>query len=366
MKIKLSELNLVLGIIAAIFLGIFLVKQPLFLGYFAVMCIPGILLTYLFSKSELSFLERLALSLPLSNLFLIFLRAFSLIGIPFGKGLALFVVALLPIAVSLLNHRFFYRKASAIIETRKLELSKLLAGIFVIAVAVFLCWLMWGSLLQDTKLPLTDQVVQFSWTQYYKNSVENFHKYPYWVSEYSGGFPISIFEASFYYERTALNWMFFPGYNLVFHMNAYSFLNLVLLLIGIFCLARRFGWGKAAAIVAMMLFITSPLLGSKLGYSGDMKEMTSFAVLPIMIVVFFLMLEKKQAKYYLLLGMLAASYYFTNLVPLIPSLMMLAFCFIFYKIFNRELINKTEAKGIYHIDRLQSCAIVSVIEIRHA
>jgi hypothetical protein len=116
----------------------------------------------------------------------------------------------------------------------------------------------------------------------------------------------------------------------------------VLLLIGIYCLARRLGWGKTSAIFSMILFISCPLIASKCGYSGDMKEMTSFAILPIMLVVFLLMLEKKEKGYYVLLGVLAASYYFTNLVPLIPSLMMMFFFFLFYKLAKKEFLEKGE------------------------
>ena len=346
MKVKLSQVNGVLGIVGGLFLAVFLFKQPVFLLYSAVMILPGFLLSYFFSEKEFSFLERLSLAIVLSNLMLISLRWMSLLAIPLSKTLLFSVGFFIPLLIGITRFRLVLGDIKNSLGEGRKDYSKIAYSLFVVALAVFLVWLVWGSLLQGTKLPLTDQVVQFSWITTYKSTIENYQRYPYWLSEYSGGFPFSIFEASLYYERLAFNWMLMPGYNLTFHINCYSFLNLVLLLLGIYCLAKRLGWGRIAAMFSMVLFIASPLLGSKLGYSGDMKEMTSFVIAPLMIIVFFLMMDKRELRYYLLMGMLVAVYYFTNLVPLIPMLMMLALLFIFYKMFNGKAFGRKEIVGI--------------------
>jgi hypothetical protein len=346
MNLKLSKIHSTLGALGGIFLAFFLLKNPTFILYLLVIGLPGFLLTYSFSKEEFSFLERLALSLPISNIFLIIFRGLTTLNIPFNGWLIWGIAIALPIALSLPNLGFFLSKLKRFSSEKKIEVSRLGQTIFVIALAVLLCSIFWGSLLQDSKLPLTDQVVNQAFIVSYNRSITESSRFPYWSSEYSGGFPLVVFDSPFYYERNAIDWILMGQFNATHHMNYYGFYCLALLLIGIYCLARRLGWGKLASLFAMALFISSPLLGSKLGYSGDMKEMTSFVIFPVLALTALLMLEKKELRYYILFGVLFASYYFTDLVPLIPSLMTLGIFFVLYKAFNRERLEKKEILGI--------------------
>ncbi len=344
MKIKLSQLNVILGIIGSLFLAAFLFKQAIFLPFLGVMLLPGFLLSYYFSEREFSFLERFSLGLALSNAFLIILRALTTLSIHFNKVILYSVVLVVPLIIGLVKYKSVVRDFKKSFGSGKTDHPSIFYNIFVISAAVFLIWFVWGPLLQGSKLPLTDQVVQQAFINTYKSTIENYGRYPYWVSEYSGGFPLVLFDSPFYYERVAIDWMMMDN-GATFQINYYSFLNLVLLLIGIYCLTRRLGWSRLAAIFSMVFFIISPVISSKLGYSGDMKEMTSFAILPMLLVAYLLALEKKERGYYVLMGALAATYYFTNLVPLVASAVMILFFFAVYKIANKEGIKKRELLG---------------------
>lgn len=332
MKIKLGT---ILGGLGTIILLIFLIKEPIFIQYFVLWTLPGLLLSYNFDV-ELKFLERLSIGIAISNIFLILFRIFTTLNIPFGKNLIFLFSFVIPIMISLINYKKFVKGVKGF----KFDLN-----IFIIALAVLLTFFIWSPLLQDLKLPLTDQVVNQAFTNTYIESIEGDNKYPFWSSEYSLGFPLVLFDSPFYYERIAFTGIQVKSQNLTHHMNYYAFFNFVMLLLGIYSLARRLDFGRISSIFAMILFITNPLVASKAGYSGDIKELVSFAIFPVMFIIYMLALEKKKLNYFLLLGVLVASYYFTNLVPLIPTIILMVIYFVLFKLFKKEFLKKKEIIG---------------------
>ncbi len=329
MKISVGGLHKALGAVGGAFILYFLFKNPIFFPIL-LMFVPGFLLAFF---NKFTFFERAALSLPISTIFLLIPNSFSVIGIPINKTIIVASSIVLPLILSFFNFSKFKK------EILSLKSSEVCYALFVVGFALFISWFTWGTLLQGNKLPLTDQVVHQSYIRTYKETIENYNRYPYWTSEYSQGFPLKMFDSPVYYERVVLNWMLLPG-NATLHMNYYNFFCFFILLIGLYALVRRLGWSKIAALVTITLFMINPVLASKCGYSGDMKEQSSFALLMPLLIVFLLLLKERKLKYAILLGVVVSAYYMTNFVPLIAHGVMMVIFFLLYKIKEKKLFKK--------------------------
>lgn len=341
MKIKRGVLNTYLGAIGLIVFGTFLFKYPIFISYILIMSLPGYLVSYLIIKNGIDFIERFLLSIPLSMLFLIPLNWISDAQLlPINNITIIIILIILPIFLSLLNIKYFKKS----INKTTFSLAKLGMKLFTVAIILAIVFFMWSPLLQGSMLPLSDAVVTQAFILNYVEGIQEANKIPLWTTVLSGGYPISLFDSYFYYERVATIHILTPSTNITFDQNSVSFIAALAIGLGIFCLAKRFGMNSFLSILSVIFFMINPFLANKYGYSGDMKEFFGFSLFPIMLILFIIFLKKKQ--HLKVVALIAAMYYFSHSIGMAVHAFILILFFLLYKVILDKRITLSEAKGL--------------------
>ncbi|MBS1266150.1 MAG: hypothetical protein MAG795_00115 [Candidatus Woesearchaeota archaeon] len=305
MKLKLSTLELAAGIIGLLGIGIFLSKYPIFMYYFLILILPCFGLTYLL-KFDFTFVERILISFFTGSLFLIPIDFLSIINIPINSTTILITTLTLPLVIT-----YFLKKH---IKINKDIVSSIKSNgwtILCITLIILTTFYIWKPLLQSQKLPMSDQVVNWAFTKEEVDEINEHQRIPIWGSDFSGGFPLFLFDSYFYYERLATLKIILPSeFSLTYIMNTHAFFSVIMIALGIFALGKRLGLNKLRAILAVIMFNINPFIASKFAFSGDIKELTAFAVVPMI----FLVMTLKKPKKFLLLSLLLTFLYYSHMI----------------------------------------------------
>ncbi|MFH1786619.1 MAG: 6-pyruvoyl-tetrahydropterin synthase-related protein [archaeon] len=331
-KGKADESKLILMALFAIF-----IPQPSFLLYFVILFPVGYVLTHFFG-SELTFLERLLVSFPLTLLFFIPIQLLSYLNFPISTGLMLFVVSIAPLSFLYFNHK---RVATEIKHLAKLRLkidSDLLAALIILIFTI----LVWSPLLTEAAIPRTAGAGYYAYVAVFEERINNFHSVPLWDHYQNLGFAIFTFDSLVYFYTVGYVDMLNPLLNLTGDFNCLFFLSMFLLGLSIYALSKRVGFATYPSVLPALFFLSNPYL-SRLGiFTGYSKTFFAFAWAPLIIILF--MIAAKNAKYFLLAALLAVTMFMSHQHVIIQAG---ALAFLYYLLTNlsgKKLIPNSDLK----------------------
>ncbi len=323
MNIKKTDLLFGIGILLLLFA---IIKFPTFLFYFFLLILPSYLFSYIFiTKERINFIERLLIALPLSGLFQLFLTVGNFFSLPITKTTGYSILFILPIFLIFLKKR---NNLKDFFQGITHEITK--EHIFALGVLFLITFVLWKPLLQDEKLPLSDQVNNQAHINEFYDELQTHNRILLSTPKLSEGITY-VHELYFHYFRVALLTFLDGKHNITHHQNGLAFFSLFFILLGMYAVAKRFGFNNIESFLIPLFFITNPFISSKLGYSGDIREMVTFAFFPSMIILIQLFIQKKgEVKEWILLGVLAAVSAHSHVVDFAYAGVTLAF---FYFIF---------------------------------
>ena len=342
MDIKKTSILSGIGILLLIF-GI--ITFPTFLFYTFLLILPSYLFSYLFIKEEhITYLERILISLPLSGLFQLLLTVGNFFNLPVTKITGYSILFVLPIALIFLkkrkNLKGFFQNMRKEIDTQHL---------LSIGILFLITFVMWGSLLQDEKLPLSDQVNNHAHINEFYDELQTQNRILLSTPKLSEGITY-VHELYFHYLRVALLTFLDGTHNLTHHQNGLAFFSLFFILLGMYAISIRFGFNRTESILIPLFFITNPFISSKLGYSGDIREMVTLAFFPGMILLIQHIIQKKgNFKEWILLGILAAVSAHSHVVDFAYAGVTLALFYFVYVLITdkKRLFDKNHTLGLF-------------------